>query len=76
MYNTQAALAAAGKDIGSFTANPYAVNMSSMVNALNGSVPQVGGGASGVQNVNLQEQDPTLALLKRRGGVAGAGLYA
>lgn len=77
MYNTQAALAASGQEIGGFKANPYAVNMESMVGALNGGIPQVGQmGAGGVQNVNLQEQDPTLALLKRRGGVAGAGLYA
>jgi hypothetical protein len=77
IYNTQAALAAAGQGISEFKANPYAVNMDSMVGALNGGVPQVGQmGAGGVQNVNIKDQDPTLALLKRRGGVAGAGLYA
>lgn len=77
MYNTQAALAAAGQGIGEYKANPYAVNMSSMEGALNGGIPQVGQmGAGGVQNVNIKDQDPTLALLKRRGGVAGAGLYA
>lgn len=61
--------------VGDYTANPYSVNMSSMLGALNGSLPTMSGGANAVQNVNLQEQNPTLELLKKRGGVAGAGLY-
>lgn len=77
ILQNQQAIAAAQGGISGYTANPYAVNISSMEEALNGAVPQVGQmGASGVQNVNLQEQDPTLALLKRRSGVGGAGLYA
>lgn len=79
MYNTQAALATSGANIGGYQANPYAVNMSSLVSALNGSIPQVGQmGAGGVQNVNLQEQNPTLSLIdpRKRAGVQGAGLYA
>lgn len=61
---------------GNYTANPYAVNISDMTTALNGGLPSLNGGDGTVQNVSLKEQDPTLALLKRRSGVAGAGLYA
>ena len=72
LSNQFAAKAAAG----SYTANPYAVNISDMTKALNGTLPNMTGGEGTVQDVNLKEQDPTLALLKRRPGVAGAGLYA
>lgn len=72
LSNQLAAKAAAG----SYTANPYAVNISDMTKALNGTLPNMTGGEGTVQDVNLKEQDPTLALLKKRPGVAGAGLYA
>lgn len=72
LSNQLAAKAAAG----SYTANPYAVNISDMTKALNGTLPNMTGGEGTVQDVNLKEQDPTLALLKKaRSGVAGAGLY-
>lgn len=63
---------------GTKVANPYTVNISDMTSALNGTTPSLTAGGEGtVQNVKLQDQDPTLALLKKvRSGVAGAGLYA
>lgn len=72
LENQQAINAASGN----YTANPYQTTMTSLLGALNGGTPSLGGGAGTVQNVSLQEQDPTLALLKKRSGVAGAGLYA
>jgi hypothetical protein len=61
---------------GNYTADPYSVNISDMTKSLNGTLPSLSGGTGTVQDVNLKEQDPTLALLKKRSGIAGAGLYA
>lgn len=78
IYSQQNALAAAGQGIGAYQANPYAVNIPSMLGALNGAVSTfgVGGGNGAGQNeaVSLApESQSYLDLLKQR---AGGNLYA
>lgn len=76
IYNQQAALAAARGDIGAYTANPFAPNISDMTNSLNLSLPQFadGGVNPNDQAVNLAPENlSVLDLLKRR---AGGSLYA
>lgn len=76
IYNQQAALAAAKGDIGAYTANPFAPNISDMTNSLNLSLPQFadGGANPNDQAVNLAPENlSVLDLLRRR---AGGSLYA
>jgi len=69
LSNQLATKAAAGQ----YTANPYAVNISSMTNKLNGGLPTTGQtGAEGVQNVSINENDP---LKKRLLARSGGSLY-
>lgn len=79
ILQNQLALDAANSGVASKTVNPYAVNISDMVDSLSAAVPTIGGqgGASGVQNVNIDPNNLTLEQLRKLGasGVAGAGLY-
>lgn len=76
----QQALAAAKLGASSYQAPSYAVDMNNFAGAIGNNLPAVGtvGGTNTAVNggVSLEEMDPTLALLKKRAGVAGAGLYA
>ena len=75
----QQALAAAGQNVKGYVANPYAVDVNNYTGAIANNIPAVGttGGTNTVNTgVSLEEMDPTLAVLLKRAGVAGAGLYA
>lgn len=76
ILSNQMAAEQASKATGEYVANPYAVDINSFKGALQSVVPTIGGaGAGGIDNmgVNIQEQDPRLALLRKR---AGGALYA
>lgn len=75
IYNQQAALAAAGGNIGAYKANPFAPNLSDMTNSLNVAMPNFatsGGGNN--EAVNLAPENLSyLELLRKR---AGGSMYA
>lgn len=74
IQDTANAMALARASASNYQVDPYAANISSFLGALNAptiaSTPQ---GAAGVQNVNLQEQDP---LIKRYLAQVGGSMYA
>lgn len=74
----QQAMQAAQQGISGFTANPYNVNIADLTSSIRNQLSGTPTGAGAVQNVSLQEQNPLLLGMnpKKRGGVAGAGLYA
>ncbi len=73
IQDTANAMALARASASNYQVDPYAANISSFLGALNAptiaSTPQ---GAAGIQNVNLQEQDP---LIKRYLAQLGGSMY-
>ena len=79
ILQNQLALDAANSGVASKAVNPYAVNISDMVDSLSAAVPTIGGqgGANGVQNVNIDPNNLTAEQLKKLvlSGASGARSY-
>lgn len=71
--------ATAASNASNYEANPYTVNMNSMLNALNGGSPitaDTGTGTTGTTQAGNVNLNSTIANLLKKTGVSGYGLYA